>query len=292
MELYQLRTLIVVAREQHLTRASERLHISQPAVSGQIKSLETELGLTLFLRKSGGMQLTEQGESLLQHAETVLSAATELTAEARRLSGRIIGKISLGVILTPTFIRLGELTAALLASYPDLDIDFRHRNSTAGLQGVRSRELDASFYLGKGLPEDIGSIELCPVSYVVVASPAWADKLVNANWQTVASMPWVTTPKESAFYRMVEALLRDHGHEPKSIVEADQESMVISLVQAGVGISLVRRGVADNLVKTGELITWDQGKATSTLSLIYLASRANDPVTQAIASTVRRLIAG
>src|SRR5262249_60738923 len=78
MELYQLRSFAAVAELGHLTRAAEKLHISQPAVSAQIKALEDELGVTLFERVSSGMQLTSAGRNLLPAAEQVLGAANAL----------------------------------------------------------------------------------------------------------------------------------------------------------------------------------------------------------------------
>ena len=66
MELYQLRSFAAVAEENHLTRAAERLHLSQPAVSGHIKALEGELGVRLFERASTGMELTAAGKELLE----------------------------------------------------------------------------------------------------------------------------------------------------------------------------------------------------------------------------------
>ena len=71
MELYQLRTFAAVAEEGHLTRAAERLHLSQPAVSGHIKALEQELDVRLFERTATGMVLTEPGRQLLGHANKV-----------------------------------------------------------------------------------------------------------------------------------------------------------------------------------------------------------------------------
>ena len=85
MELYQLRSFAAVAELGHLTRAAERLHISQPAVSAQIKALEDELGVTLFERVSSGMVLTSAGRKLLPAAEKVLDAAQALRSRARTI---------------------------------------------------------------------------------------------------------------------------------------------------------------------------------------------------------------
>lgn len=282
MEIYQLRAFVIIAQERHLTRAAQILHVSQPAVSGQIKSLESELGLTLFERHHGGMELTAAGATLLRHAQAVLACAEDLTMAASTLTGKILGRISIGTILNPSFIRLGELINEILTKHPSLEIDISHRNSYKVLQGIRQHELDAGFWLGDEIPADLLSLELRPLRYVVVAAPSWADRIGCASWKEIAAMPWVTTPREGSFYQLVESMLRRHGQQPKAVVEADQESTIISLVQSGVGISLVREEVATAAHDAGELVTWSQGCATTTLRLIYLSSRENTPVTQAI----------
>ena len=75
MELYQLRSFLAVAELGHLTRAAERLHVSQPALSAQIKALEDELSVVLFERGAAGMTLTAAGRQLLPEAERVVAAA-------------------------------------------------------------------------------------------------------------------------------------------------------------------------------------------------------------------------
>src|SRR5260370_20757109 len=75
MELYQLRSFTAVAELGHLTRAAEKLHVSQPAMSAQIKALEDELGVALFERVPTGMILTAAGRPLLPQAAKVLAAA-------------------------------------------------------------------------------------------------------------------------------------------------------------------------------------------------------------------------
>ena len=78
MELYQLRSFAAIAELGQLTRAAEKLHVSQPAVSAQLKALEEKLGLTLFERTASGMVLTAPGARLLAEAEKVLTAARDM----------------------------------------------------------------------------------------------------------------------------------------------------------------------------------------------------------------------
>lgn len=284
MELYQLRTFVAVAEEGQVTRAAEKLHISQPAVSGQLKSLEEALGLVLFKRVHGGIQLTKAGNSLLSKTKDVLAAVEELRSAAKKLSTNLTGRLTLGVMLNPQFIRLGELTNHLLVHYPGLDVDIRHRNSIAVITNLRSQEIDASFYIGQEVPPDMQSIELRKVFYRVVASPVWKDKLANPEWSAVANLPWITS--DGSFAQMMEALFCSRGSRPKTIIKADQESTIIGLVQSGVGLSLVREELALQAAARGQLVIWENTMTQLVLKLIYLASREADPVIETVANAV------
>src|SRR5262245_27783713 len=108
MELYQLRSFAAVAELGHLTRAAEKLHISQPALSAQIKALEDELGVALFERTPSGMLLTPAGQTLLPEAAKVVSAAVALRTQAKAISGEIGGRARVGTLADPDFLRLGD----------------------------------------------------------------------------------------------------------------------------------------------------------------------------------------
>lgn len=125
MEIYQLRAFVTVARIGHLTRAAEVLHVTQPAVSGQIKALEEELGVALFDRKPGRIVLTRAGERMLPEAEKVLLASGALLAQARALQGEVSGVLIIGTVGDPESLRLGSLLGGLVSALPLLDIKTR-----------------------------------------------------------------------------------------------------------------------------------------------------------------------
>ncbi len=110
MDLTQLRAFISVAHEGNLTRAAEKLHLTQPAVSLQIKALQESLGLALFNRSAAGMVLTAEGNTLLPLAERILADVQELRRHAtglRSSENALSGSLAIGTILDPEFIRLG-----------------------------------------------------------------------------------------------------------------------------------------------------------------------------------------
>ncbi len=120
MELYQLRTFVAVAEEGHLTRAAERLFISQPAVSAHIKALEEELGVALFTRSSRGMQLTRDGQTLRPQAEAALKSVGDLLSQARSLRENLTGELHLALNTDPELLRVRRLMDALRAAHPKL----------------------------------------------------------------------------------------------------------------------------------------------------------------------------
>ncbi len=96
MDIHLLKTFVAVVREGTITRASEKLFLSQPAVSAHIKAMEESLGVSLFERTPRGMFLIE-GERLLVKAEQTLAAHRDLLDEATRLRGKLSGQLKLGV---------------------------------------------------------------------------------------------------------------------------------------------------------------------------------------------------
>jgi DNA-binding transcriptional LysR family regulator len=288
MELYQLKTFATVAEEGHLTRAAERLHISQPAVSGQIKALEQELEVRLFDRSASGMELTVAGKALLASAQRVLTAAEELKQNARRLTGEIAGVLRIGTVSNPASIRVGDLLAAAVERHPRLELELQHEVSGAALEAVREGRLDASFYFGDAPGRDVVALKLREPVYCVAAPAAWADRIESADWTEIAALPWILTPALSTHNRLVTRLFEQQGVEPpQSRVEADQESVIETLVVSGVGVSLLREELAKERAAAGEICIWDKARLRTTLWFVCAAGREEDPLLKALIELLR-----
>ncbi|HWZ71514.1 MAG TPA: LysR family transcriptional regulator, partial [Casimicrobiaceae bacterium] len=138
MELNHLQSFIAVAKLGHLTRAAETLHLSQPALSGQIKALEENLGVTLFERSSSGMSLTTSGRRLLEDAQRVIEAVQQLNHAAQRLRGLTTGTIKIGTVLDPSILQVGELLSLAFERHPQLELELHQVLSSEALVGVRN----------------------------------------------------------------------------------------------------------------------------------------------------------
>jgi DNA-binding transcriptional LysR family regulator len=290
MELYQLRTFAAVANEGHLTRAAERLHISQPAVSGQIKALERDFDLRLFERSATGMTLTPACRELLAHVQKVIGAADELRLAARRLNGSdaIAGRLRLGTVSDPETTRVGDLLAAAMRRHPNLDLELQNEVTGAALGAVRDGTLDATFYYGEEPGEDFVAVPLRPLVYRVVAPADWAPRVQEATLEQLAGMPWVLTPPISTHHGLIQQLFVEHGiSAPASHIEADNENVIASLVVSGVGASLMREEVALVREAADEICVWPRGRLRTTLWFVARADRAEDPLVRALLGLVR-----
>jgi DNA-binding transcriptional LysR family regulator len=289
MELYQLRSFAAVAESGHLTRAADRLHISQPALSAQIKALEDELGVPLFERLPSGMELTPAGRSLLPEAQKVVAAAQVLRSHANAFKGEVAGRVSVGTVSDPNFIRVGDLLAQAVETFPLLEIELHHVVTGEAFEKVRDGELDASFYYGSLATPTVAALPLLNVAYRVVAPVAWRDRVENAPWDEIVAMPWVMTPPISTHSALAGELFREHGVSPARRVEADHEAVISSLVVAGLGVSLMREDLAIAAAAAGDVVLWGDKRLLTTLSFIYLAERADEPILRALRDMLARV---
>ena len=118
MEISQLRTLIHVAELGSLSKAADRMHIAQPALSRQVRMLEDELGIRLFARHGRGMVLTEQGREVLKHAARVMAELEEIRASASDIETPLSGQVAIGLPPTVADIISVPLVAAFGKAHP------------------------------------------------------------------------------------------------------------------------------------------------------------------------------
>lgn len=286
MELYLLRTFVTVAEQGHLTRAATLLHVTQPAVSGQIKALEEQLHLRLFERGPGGMRLTKAGQALLPKAKAAVVAAAEFRNAANQLEGHLTGKARVGTILDPAVIRLGDLMSALLARHPWLDVELHHGISTWAMEQVSNGALDAAFFMGSGFHSNVREVPLAELGYCVVAPAAWGERVKETDLDAIAALPWVRPPRDSPHQRMQEGLFAPRRLNPATVVAADQESSISTLVKAGVGLGLMREDLARAAEAAGEVCVWQRAVATTQLSFVHARGREDDPVIAALLEAV------
>lgn len=289
MEIYQLKAFVAVARTGNMTRAAEQLHLTQSAVSKQLKALEEEFGAALFERTSSGMSLSTVGKRLMPLARRTLEAATELASTAKLLQGQTSGTLRLGTIIDPKSIRLGELLSELQQSHPGIEVKLEHGISGGVLERLRSEELDACFFLGALQDPELRIVQLFLESYVVAAPAAWGERLKDCGWAELAAMPWIGTPKGGSQTAIMDKVMKDRGLVRRSVVEVDQEASMIALVGKGVGLCLVRERLALDMAQENDIVFWEGDRIPCPLSMILRAEDAARPLHAALLETLFRV---
>ena len=279
MDFTQLRAFVTVAHEGNLTRAAETLHVTQPAVSLQIKLLQERLDLTLFTRTSAGMKLTNEGSKLLPVAERVLHTLQEFHQHANALhtsAGNLTGTLAIGTILDPEFIRLGAFLKLLVERHPQLSTRLQHHMSGSVLQQVKAGELDVGFFLGSP-GKGFHSLTLTHFTYNVIAPAGWKSRVAGKGWKELAQLPWIWTPPESAHHRLLNRVFAQYKLTPNAVALVDQESSMLDLVKSGVGLSLARESIALSQAHAHGLVIADAVDLSTELSFIALDKRKNEP---------------
>ncbi len=243
MDLIQLRAFVTVAREGNLTRAADKLHLTQPAVSLQIKALQQSLGLQLFSRMPSGLTLTADGSKLLPLAEKVIAGSQELLQAAHSMTSVLSGKLAIGTILDPEFTRLGAFLKTLVEGYPQISTELKHGMSGWVQQRIRDGQLDVGYYLGDAPPQ-LHALQLRSFIYHVLAPQGWDRRVAGKSWAQLAQLPWIWSPPESAHNRLLSSVFHSEEVEPLKVALVDQEASMLDLVKSGVGLSLVRDSIA------------------------------------------------
>lgn len=247
-----LRAFVAVARMGSVSRAAEQLHLTQPAISLKLKQLQLNLGLTLFSRRPQGLALTADGHALLPAAEKALASAQAFEQTAGTLHSTLRGKLSIGTIVDPEFLRLGAFLSRLMARAPQLETELQHGMSGSVLNRIAQGDLDVGFYLappgeGPGLNQGHEALawrELTHFDYHVIAPAGWENRLIDTRWEHLATLPWIVTPQDSAHHRLLKQALAKSGAVPNRVAQVDQEACMLDLVRAGVGLSLARDALA------------------------------------------------
>jgi DNA-binding transcriptional LysR family regulator len=286
MDFTQLRAFVVVAREGNLTRAAQRLHLTQPAVSLQIKSLQTALNLKLIMRTPGGMGLTEDGAKLLPYAERIMASIAEFQQGADTLHSTLSGTLAIGTILDPEFLRLGTFLKRLVENYPQLSTQLQHGMSGGVLQQIRNGTLDVGFYLGTP-GREFYSETLTSFTYHVVAPQGWKQRVAGKNWAALAKLPWIWAPPESAHNRLLSTIFNECKAMPNKVALVDQEPSMLDLVKSGVGLSLVRESIALREAHAHGLVIADAVSVSTELTFITLAKRRQEATITAVFSLLK-----
>jgi DNA-binding transcriptional LysR family regulator len=253
VELRQLRYFVAIAEEGSFSRAAQRLHVSQPPLSTQIKNLEQEIGTRLLARTNRGVTLTSPGQVFYEEIRVVLARLESVRRKTLEADRGDVGMLSVGFVSIADYGILPPALKSFRMQFPLVEVQLHELTTDAQIRELRGSRLD----LGLGLaPVEEPDLTFRGIlrEELVLAAPAGpsAAKDEAIDLRTLSKASFIVPPRDIApgLYDLTISRCRSAGFAPRIVQNARQMQTVIGLVSCGMGVALVPASVR-NLKRTG-----------------------------------------
>jgi DNA-binding transcriptional LysR family regulator len=287
VELRHLEHFVAVAEERNFTRAAQRLHLVQSALSVSIRALERELHAQLFERTTREVRLTDAGRLLLPEARRTLDAAAAAQAVVLGAQAGLRGTLRLGMMQVIGVADIGSLIAQFHRERPLVDIKptTAPGGSAAMISDVRGGALDAAFVAVSG-PDQPGLTVTTLASEPVLLGCPPDHPLARRSVVSVSELadePFVDYTPGWGTRTIADQLFARVGVDRSIGIEVPDSSIQASLVRAGLGLAILPESMIASAGLTGIPL---RPAAVFTVAFIVAADRPPSPVTQAFAALV------
>ncbi|WP_446743810.1 LysR family transcriptional regulator [Silvibacterium acidisoli] len=280
MEIRHLRSFIAVARHLNFGRAARELHLSQPALSAQIKALEEDIGVQLLSRNRRSVSLTQAGASLLHDAQHLLEQLNESRERARAISSGEIGHLRIAFVASATVQIVPAIALAFRKRYPRVTLDLKNLPTVAQVEALRLRTLEAGFVR---LPLHVPKLTVTPLHsepFAMVLSKT--HRLARKRALSVADLanePFIAYAERLApgFYQEWTGICRRAKFTPVVIQETSEMDTALALVAAGMGVAILPLGIASRYRDSLLVKPLTSEKIQSQIG-IAVAEEARDPL--------------
>lgn len=241
MELSQLRTFRVVAETLNFTRAAERLHLTQSAVSHQIKALEKELGEPLFIRTKRGVKVSQVGKVALEHADRILDEAEAMREHVSGREHTAIGRVR-AAAATQAFVHLfAPLFESFMRKHPRIELSFRTTVSTdQTVTDILDGAADVGFASVPVYSPTLHVTELFEDELVLVVGKnhPLADQL-EVTVEQLEGERLILFERGASIRRTTDAFLKQANLRLKPALESNDTYFIKLMVEHGLGVSLL-----------------------------------------------------
>ncbi|MCJ7836594.1 LysR family transcriptional regulator [Cuneatibacter sp. NSJ-177] len=237
MDLWQLNYFVKVVEEGSISAAARKLHMSQPPLSLQIKRLESELGVPLFLRDSRNMILTDAGDTLYHRAKAILNLSAIAMKEVHSIAGGTSGILRLGTTSSSGYTKVREKIQAFHLQNPGISFEVYEGDSYTLIDMLHNGELDAAFVRTPFPQKDFSCVSLNTEPLVAIGLTSFFEdprQSVSLSW--LQSRPLI-------IYRRWETLLRnafnEKGLDLCPLCVSDDARTCLGWAISGLGIALI-----------------------------------------------------
>ena len=244
MELRHLRYFVAVAEQENVSRAALKLHVSQPALSRQVRDLEEELGFELLERSAKSVRLTEAGKVFLRESRAVLQRAEEAVSKARLTANKGQVELHIGYAPSPTVRLLPRTLRVFQTAYPNVRVKLHDLSTEEMLTGVRTGALQMAFvvHAGRALLRGLHFEEVMREGMCLAMSPQHPLshlKAVPLDRAAHESFLVFSRKDYPEYCEYLDAIFRPLKAKPKIGGEHDSASSLIAGIESGNCVALV-----------------------------------------------------
>lgn len=288
MDIRQLKYFMAIVEEGQISRAARRLHMAQPPLSLQLKTLEEELGVQLIERNTKSLRLTEAGHALYQRAEQIVGLVESTTKEIREFDQGLRGTLAIGSPPGIGHLYMPPRIAEFNAQFPEVNFQWREGNTYRVLELLNSHVIEVGIVR---LPIDENSYEWTPLVtepwVAVTRRLAGQARPPSITLPELAREPLLMMQRQQGIFShdMVWDELRAADVTPTVFCESDNVLALLALVQLGLGAAIVPRSAAalrsnEDLhvmeitgckLESAVAITWLRGQRLSAAAKQFLA---------------------
>lgn len=234
LELYKV--FYIVAKNKHMTKASEELHISQPAISQSIKKLEDQLGGTLFLRSNKGMELTEEGKMFYEYVKGALELINDAENEFTSFKDLTKGKIKIGCSTTLTKLILMNALKEFHKEYPNININITNNLTSDLINDLKLGKLDFVVFNESNIKETNLHLEkIKELKQGFIYNPEFYNGEVN-NFEELNKLPLILQKEESNSRKLLDYIALQNGVKLIPKMEVVSQELITEFVNIGLGI--------------------------------------------------------
>ncbi|WP_445117131.1 cis,cis-muconate-binding transcription regulator CatM [Acinetobacter sp. WZC-1] len=249
MELRHLRYFVTVVEEQSITKAAEKLCITQPPLSRQIQKLEEELGILLFERGSRPVRTTEAGQFFYQHAVQILTHTAQATSMAKRIS-TVNNIVRIGYVSSLLYALLPQIIYLFRQKNPDIEVELIECGTKDQIEALKQGKIDLGFGRLRISDPAIKRIVLHEEKLKLavhknhhlaeyIEQGVYLSQITN---ELIFSYPASQKPN---FSTLIQSIFTELGLVPKELVEVREIYLALGLVSSGEGICLIPESASD-----------------------------------------------
>jgi len=256
MEIHQLEYVVAVDQYQHFSLAAEQINVSQPTLSHQIKKLEAELGVQLFIRTTRSIQVTEAGKEFITYAKRILSDIEQAKQAMMEHANLKFGHVRIGAIPNMTYLGITALIVQFKANYPGINLSLYEDNSESLLKKMNNHEIDVAFINTPNTPPDVAEYyPLIQDHFVLFVSQnhRLSDKKI-VSLTELSQEQFIIFKMGTNLQNRFVKLCKEAGFKPDIIFESSHIETMKGFVEEGIGILFASKRAALSMVSNKTVI--------------------------------------